>query len=163
FDVLIKPILFMKNHILKLFFSALFLAGISFVSAQEVKHIEGNVIDENGVPLPGVNVLIKGTTTGTQTDFDGHYSLEVSENDVIVFSYLGTKTIELAVGEAPDFNIRMQADHSELDEVVVVGYGAVKKSDLTGAISSVSADELASVPAMNAVQALQGKIGRAHV
>ena len=147
----------MKNHILKLFFSALFLAGISFVSAQEVKHIEGNVIDENGVPLPGVNVLIKGTTTGTQTDFDGHYSLEVSENDVIVFSYLGTKTIELAVGEAPDFNIRMQADHSELEEVVVVGYGAVKKSDLTGAISSVSADELASVPAMNAVQALQGR------
>ncbi|MEO2059158.1 MAG: oligogalacturonate lyase family protein [Mesonia sp.] len=120
-------------------------------------NIKGKVLDENNVPLPGVNILIKGTTQGTQSDFDGNFSIQAENGDVLIFSYVGTKTIERIVSEDNTYDVVMESDSSELDEIVVVGYGSVRKSDLTGAVSSVSAEELSSVPAMTAAQALQGR------
>ena len=146
----------MKNDYSKSFFIVLmlFLSAISF--AQE-KTITGIARDGNNVPMPGVNVFIKGTDTGTQTDFDGKYSLTAAPDDIIVFSFIGTKTIEKTVGTEDQINVIMEDDTDSLEEVVVVGYGTQKKSDLTGAVANVSSEELMTQPVSNAFQALQGK------
>ncbi|GGZ87809.1 SusC/RagA family TonB-linked outer membrane protein [Algibacter mikhailovii] len=147
-----------KNERLK---KTLFLLlGFCFVlsvSAQQ-KPITGNVTGmADGMPLPGVNVIIKGTTNGTSTDFDGNYSIEASASDVIVFSYIGYVSQEITVGSSSVVNAILAEDVDALDEVVVVGYGARKKSDITGAVSSVKADELTAFPVVDAAQALQGR------
>lgn len=147
----------MKHSLQKMMvLSMIFILSVSMY-AQQKQSISGTVKDGNNVPLPGVNVLIKGTSTGTQTDFDGNYSIEVSENDILIFTYVGTKTIELSVNKASDFDIQMQTDNTQLAEVVVVGYGKTTKSDVTGAIVSVDSEELNSRPVTNALQGLQGK------
>ena len=146
----------MKHFIHKFIFFCLFYIISYSIQAQEM-NIKGKVLDENNVPLPGVNILIKGTTQGTQSDFDGNFSIQAENGDVLIFSYVGTKTIEKTVGAENTYDVVMESDSSELDEIVVVGYGSVRKSDLTGAVSSVSAEELSSVPAMTAAQALQGR------
>ena len=87
--------------------------------AQE-KAVTGTVTDADGMPLPGVNVLVQGTQRGTQTDFDGNFSLQASEGEVLLFSYLGMKSITQAVGSANTYTITMEADSAELDEVVLV-------------------------------------------
>ncbi|MFC6859504.1 SusC/RagA family TonB-linked outer membrane protein [Zunongwangia atlantica] len=146
----------MKNYYAKSFLIVLmlFLSAISF--AQE-KTISGIARDANNLPMPGVNVFIKGTDTGTQTDFDGQYTLTASPGDIIVFSFIGTKTIERTVGSEDEINVVMEDDTDSLEEVVVVGYGTQKKSDLTGAVSNVSSEDLMTQPVSNAFQALQGK------
>lgn len=107
------------------------------------KAVTGKVTDENGLPLPGVTVVIKGTTTGTITDADGNYTLPgISENAVLIFSFVGLKSQEIPVGSLTRINVTMQADVIGLEEVVAIGYGVAKKSDLTGAITQVKADEL---------------------
>ncbi|PKD17709.1 SusC/RagA family TonB-linked outer membrane protein [Salegentibacter salinarum] len=126
------------------------------VFAQE-KEVTGTVTDENGIPVPGVNVAIEGTTSGTQTNFDGVYELNASEGDVLVFSFIGMQQTEVTIGDATEYNIVMEEGSSELDEVVVVGYGTRKKSDVTGAVANVSSEELMTQPVSNAFQALQGK------
>ncbi|MGY5355872.1 TonB-dependent receptor [Wenyingzhuangia sp. IMCC45467] len=120
--------------------------------------VKGKVADNNQLVLPGVNVFEKGTSNGTLTNFDGEFTLTVSSKDaLLVFSYMGYKTLEKSVKNQSTLNITLEEDTAQLDEVVVIGYGSVKKSDLTGAVSSVSGEELATVPAMNAAQALQGR------
>ena len=146
----------MKHFIQKTIFCCL-LSIITFSMQAQEKTVSGTIQDENNVPLPGVNILIKGTTQGTQSDFDGNFSIQAENGDVLIFSYVGTKTIERIVSEDNTYDVVMESDSSELDEIVVVGYGSVRKSDLTGAVSSVSAEELSSVPAMTAAQALQGR------
>lgn len=126
------------------------------VLAQE-KEVTGTVTDDNNVPLPGVNVVVSGTSTGTQTDFDGEFSIQASEGDKLVFSYVGLETFELTITSEDDYSVSMKQGDSQLDEVVVVGYGTQKKSDLTGAVSSVSSEELMQQPNRNAFDALQGK------
>lgn len=126
------------------------------VFAQE-KEVTGTVTDENGIPVPGVNVAIEGTTSGTQTNFDGVYELNASEGDVLVFSFIGMQQTEVTIGDATEYNIVMEEGSSELDEVVVVGYGTRKKSDVTGAVANVGSEELMTQPVSNAFQALQGK------
>ena len=99
---------------------------------QQGRIVTGRVLDENGEPLIGVSVLVKNTTVGTITDFDGNYSLEVpSDMNELVISYIGYKTQNVAVGNSNELNIKMEADTQALDEVVVVGYGVMKKRDLT--------------------------------
>jgi TonB-linked SusC/RagA family outer membrane protein len=139
----------------------LLLIGFCFaftLNAQE-KTITGVVTSESdGQVLPGVNVIVKGTTTGTSTDFDGNYSLNVSgDNATLVFSYLGYSTKEVAVGNSSTIDVALVEDLASLDEVVVVGYGARKKSDVTGSVSSVKTDELTAFPVLDAEQALQGR------
>lgn len=107
--------------------------------------------------LPGVNVFEKGTQNGSTTDFDGNYSINVSSNKaILVFSYIGFSPKEV-VANSGTKNITLDPDSNELDEVVVVGYGSVKKSDITGSVSSVKSEELTAFPVLNAGQALQGR------
>ncbi|AOR26163.1 TonB-dependent receptor [Formosa sp. Hel3_A1_48] len=122
--------------------------------------LTGQVIDNNNMPLPGVSVVIKGTTVGTITDFDGNYSLntELSDSKVLVFSYIGFKTQEIIVDGKSVINVLMEEDTSLLDEVVVVGYGTQKKSVITGAISGVKQTELEDLPITRVEQTLQGRV-----
>lgn len=115
--------------------------GIPFMLAQSPMMISGRITDDLGEPMIGVSVLEKGTSNGVITNMEGNYSLKVKQGAVIVYSYIGYVTQELkAVSER--MNITMKEDTRTLDEVVVVGYGVQKKSDLTGAISSVKAEDI---------------------
>jgi len=111
----------------------------------------------SGEPLPGVSILIKGTSNGTTTDIDGAYNLQASPNDVLQFSYIGYLTAEFPVGNQSTINVSLEEDVSQLEEVLVVGYGTVNKSDITGSVSSVKSEELTAYPALGTVQALQGR------
>ncbi|MEM9832684.1 MAG: TonB-dependent receptor [Bacteroidota bacterium] len=121
--------------------------------------VRGTVTDlETDEPLPGVNVLAKSTTTGTVTDVDGNYRLTVGDDvTTLVFSSVGYLSEEVGINGRNIVNLSLSPDIQALEEVVVVGYGAVKKSDLTGSVSSVKAEELTAYPAIGAVQALQGR------
>ena len=122
----------------------LLLTGVTWAYAQQ-KTVTGNVTDEGGVPLPGVNILIKGTTTGIQTDFDGNYAIQVSNGQVLVFSYLGQKTTERTVGSSSVINVTMQEDASQLEEVVVVGFGTQSKRLLTDNIAKIDSDQIGGI------------------
>ena len=119
------------------------LLGTYPLMAQD-KTVTGTVTDANdGAPLPGVNVLVQGTTNGTQTDFDGNYSIEAAEGDILVFSYLGTKTQTATVGSTNTVDVAMEEDASQLDEVVVTALGIKRQEKtLTYAQQSVDSDEL---------------------
>ncbi|WP_034920473.1 SusC/RagA family TonB-linked outer membrane protein [Gillisia sp. CAL575] len=120
--------------------------------------ISGTVTSEpDGVTLPGVNVLVKGTSKGTITDFDGNYSISANENDTLIFSFLGFETIEESVGARNNINILMAESASSLGEVVLVGYGSTRKQDVTGSITRINAEELIKQPALTPTQSLQGK------
>jgi len=123
------------------FFLVLLLAFVVQAQAQE-KTVTGNVTDSSGLPLPGVNVTVKGTATGTQTDFDGNYSISAAVGRVLVYSYIGMKTEERTVGGANFINITLQEDTETLEEVVVVGYGVQKKKEVTGSISQIKGGEI---------------------
>jgi len=126
--------------------------------AAQTRQVSGVVNDNAGEALPGVSVTVKGTTKGMITAVDGKYSLQVSsENDVLVFSYIGYESKEVRVGNQSVLDVTLTEDATNLSEVVVVGYGTQKKSQMTGAISSVSAKEIAELPVTNARQALQGR------
>jgi TonB-dependent starch-binding outer membrane protein SusC len=141
-----------KNYLVMLF---LFVLGSAFAQTNE---ITGTVVDDSGMPLPGANVIIKGTTTGTLTDFDGKFAIEAAPEDILVFSYVGYQTLEVLVGDRQNIEITLSSDTASLDEVVVVGYGTQKKSVTTGAISSVKAEELEAVPSGRIEQTLQGRV-----
>ena len=108
-------------------------------------------------PVIGANVMIKGTTNGTITDFDGKFSLQANAGDVLQVSFMGYKTQDVKVSNAGPINITLVSDNVQLQEVVAVGYGTMKKSDLTGAVTSVSADQLLKAPVAGIDQALQGR------
>lgn len=140
----------------------LFLALVQFSFAQE-KNISGTVSDESGMPLPGVAVLVKGTSTGTQTDFDGKYTLKAMSGQTLVFSYLGMKSVERTVGSATTINVTLQEDAQALEEVVVLGYSVKSVSEVTGSSVQVSGDQIASVPVVSVDQALQGKVAGLNI
>jgi len=127
-------------------------------SAQQTNKITGKVIDSSGLPLPGVTIVPKGTTNGTVSSIDGTYSLpNVSSGSIIVFSFVGMKTQEIAIGNKTVINVTLAEESIGLDEVVAVGYGTVKKSDVTGALTRISAEVLKERPVQNAIDAMQGK------
>ncbi|REG89075.1 SusC/RagA family TonB-linked outer membrane protein [Winogradskyella sediminis] len=129
----------------------------SAVYAQQT--VTGTVSSQpDGLPLPGANILVKGTTIGATTDMDGKYSIEVEDGTaILIFSYVGFTPQEVAVGDQTVIDVVLIEDASQLSEIVVVGYGARRKSDVTGAVSSVKADELTAFPVLDAEQALQGR------
>ncbi|WP_299119314.1 TonB-dependent receptor [uncultured Winogradskyella sp.] len=133
----------------------------SFVAMSNAQLVTGKVTAE-GLPLPGASVIIKGTTTGTETDFDGNYSIQASSESTLVFSYVGYTSIEVVVGNQSVINVTLEPD-SSLDEVVIIGYGTQRKSDLTGSVSSVSAQDVADVPVSRVDQALQGRAAGVQV
>ncbi|MBD0403811.1 TonB-dependent receptor [Flammeovirga sp. EKP202] len=151
----------MKNKLLILFFLLFsFLQAI----AQE-KIISGSIVDKNTKEkLPGVNVSIKGTTLGTMTDFEGQFKLTIpSQSTTLVISFIGYNTTNLEIGTQTHFNIKLEEDIEQLDEVVVVGYGVAKKSDITGAVASVDTDELTVVATENVEKALQGRVAGVQI
>ncbi len=142
------------NKLLLLSFLMLFL---QYSYAQE-KTITGVVTDANAAPIPGITVLEKGTSNGTQTDFDGNYSLTVAgPQSILVFSFVGMKTIELEVGAQSEIDIVMEDDVSSLDEVVVVGYGTQVRSRVAGAVDQISEEAFEGRSSTNVTQSLQGK------
>ncbi|BAX81603.1 SusC/RagA family TonB-linked outer membrane protein [Labilibaculum antarcticum] len=145
----------MKRKILMLM---VLLTGFSsYLFAQQT--ISGNVVDKvDNSPLIGVSVYEKGTTNGTVTDFDGNYTLSVAgEESIMVFSFIGYVPVEKPVGSLTTFDVLMESDTESLDEVIVVGYGARRKSDVTGSVSSVKSSEINAFPVLDAAQALQGR------
>lgn len=133
-------------------------------NAQQPKSISGKVTDSAGGPLPGVSVVIKGTTNGTITDMDGKYTLpKVSDSSVLVFSFVGMKAQEVVVGNKTLLNVTLEEEAIGLEEVVAVGYGTQKKSNVTGSISSVKSEDLSNRSTSNAASALQGKVSGVQV
>lgn len=132
------------------------LLSVGYTQAQNVQ-VTGTVSDETGSPLPGVTILLKGTTTGTTTDLDGKYSISGPATGVLVFSFIGYTPLEETIGNRSLIDVSLSPDLADLEEVVVVGYGTVKKSQLTGAISSVGNKEIQELPITDARQALQGR------
>src|SRR5690606_29421406 len=121
--------------------------------------VTGQVLDEAGKSMPGVNVLVKGTTSGTSTDTDGNYRITVENGEaVLVFSFIGYLTQEIPVGNKTVINISLAPDIETLSEVVVIGYGTQARASVTGAISSVSSEQISQQPVVSVGQALQGRV-----
>ncbi len=142
-------------------FVGLFLFSALHAFAQQ--QISGSVSDANGTPLLGVNVVIQGSNTGTSTDFDGNFEISASPEDVLVFSYVGFINQEEVVGNRQVINITLTEDSQSLEEVVVVAYGTAAKKDVTGAVSTISSEDITSFPATNIDQAMQGKTSGVQV
>lgn len=149
---------FETNIIKYILICFIFFSATSTMLSQN--SVKGVVSDENKVPIPGVNIMVKGTKKGTVTDFDGRYTLnDVAVNSVLVYSYLGYKEKQVSVKRNNEtINVTMQEDLESLDEVVVIGYGSVLRQDLTGAIATVKSEEITVAPTANFDQALVGRI-----
>ena len=132
--------------------------GAALNSAPVQNPITGKVTDATGMGLPGVNIVIVGSDDGTQTDFEGNYSIEASEGDVLRFSFVGMETQEVTVGATTVLNISMKEAQDALDEVVVVAYGTQKVTSVTSAVASVDVEKLGNVITPNIVESLQGRV-----
>lgn len=132
-------------------------------AASTTKNVSGIVKDERGEPVIGANIVVKGTTNGTVTDMNGRYSLNVPEGSVLQISYIGYNAQEVKVGGGNVVNVSLREDSEALEEVVVIGYGTVKKSDLTGAVGSVQMKDVSQVGITSADRALQGQIAGVQV
>lgn len=131
----------------------------SFTATSQGLTVTGKVVDETGESLPGVNVILKGTVTGQTTDADGTYSIDLPDNNsILVFSYVGFQSQEISVANRTRLDVTMVRDASQLDEVVVVGYGTMEKSDLTGAIAKVNIEQQRELSNVNVLQSLQGAV-----
>lgn len=136
----------------------LFLALLVQLSFAQEKTLTG-VVTESGMPLPGATVVVKGTQHGTQTDLDGRYSLKVKQGDVLVISFIGLNDVVYTVGAANAYNVTMVTDEQMLEEVVILGYGQVRrKSEVTGNVVAVKGEDIEKVPVVSADQALQGRV-----
>ncbi len=141
----------------------LLLLFFSMVSLQAQQVVSGTVTDATGQPLPGVNVLVQGTATGTVADFDGNYSIKAAQGAVLEFSYLGFIAQNVTVGTSATIDVVLQEDVSLLDEVVVIGYGTSTKKDLVSSVSTVKSDVLENQPVARLDQALQGRASGVEV
>lgn len=160
-----------KNALCIGFSTALLLAAIPVMASSPAQHYEaetsmaveqsntisGVVLDENGDALIGASVIVKGTQNGSATDVDGKFSLKVKPGATLVISYMGYETKEVKVGRAP-LKVNMKPENNSLDELVVIGYGTVKKRDLTGSVASVKSDDITRTPTSNPLEAIQGQV-----
>ncbi|QCW99532.1 TonB-dependent receptor [Aggregatimonas sangjinii] len=145
--------------------SILIVIGIMLLSFSAVGQVSvsGIIVDEKGEPIPGANIVEKGTVNGAVSDFDGNYTITVSENATLIFSYLGYVTQEIEVNENTSIDVTLLVDNQQLDEVVVIGYGSVEKDKISSSISTVEGAELAKVTASNPAEALQGRAAGVQV
>ncbi len=147
---------FIKHTKANVWLSVVFICfGAMSANAQET--ISGKVTSNSGEELIGVTVLIQGTTVGTATDIDGSFKLNAASDATLIFSYTGFQTQTVPLNGQKNLNITLEINAELIDEVVVIGYGSVKKSDVTGSVSSVKAEEIQAFPVLNAGQALQGR------
>lgn len=133
----------------------MFLVG-SLLTAQQ--SVSGTVVDPAGVPLPGVNVVIKGTNTGVSTDFDGNFSIEADDTDVLIFSFVGFKDQESTVGNNTSFSISLEEEASFLDEIIVTGYGTQTRREVTASIVRVDSETIERVAAGSSIDAIKGQV-----
>lgn len=132
--------------------------------AQEQRTITGTVTDEQNLPLPGVNIIIEGTTTGVQTNFDGNYTIQAQQGDILLFSFMGMQTGRYTVGQNNTINVTMSADAAQLDEVVVTALGIRReKKSLGYATQEVDGSEVSDVPTTNFVNSLSGKVAGLNI
>ncbi len=134
--------------------------SVSYSDAfQQKKEVSGKVSDSNGVPVPGVSVIVKGTTVGTVTDVNGNFTLRIPDDaETLQFSFVGMKTQELPIGGQTKFNVKMEDETIGIDEVVAVGYGTMKKSDVTGSVGSVAMDYAKNQPVRSLADMMSGRV-----
>ncbi|MDY8134357.1 TonB-dependent receptor [Aquimarina sp. 2201CG5-10] len=140
---------------LKLLFTILFSLVMQVILSQEL--IKGTITDERKIPMSGASIIVKGTTNGTTTDFDGNFVIEANIGDILSINYLGFLTKEITITTNEDYSIVLEEDHNQLEQVVVVGYGTQNKAILTSSVSTISNAELIKEPVVNVTQSLQGK------
>ena len=151
-------------HMIKSIFYSLIAALFCFQGVAAQITVTGAVTDPQNAPLPGANVLEKGTSNGTTADFDGNFTIDVAdENATLVISYIGFKSNEISINGQTTLSISMEEDAAGLDEVVVVGYGTTAKKDVTGAISTVKGDDFKNVPVESIDKAIQGRLAGVQV
>lgn len=138
--------------------ASVFFLMLGLCAYGQSRIVSGKVQDASGQGLPGVNVVKKGTTTGTTTNSDGGFSLEASSDDVIVFSFIGYTTKEVLVGNQTNFSVQLEEDIETLQEVVVIGYGTATRADVSSSISSIKAKDMKDLPVAGVDQAMQGRI-----
>ena len=126
-------------------------------AVQQGTAVKGKVVDETGMPMIGVTVKVKGGKAASVTDFDGNFQIAAKQGDNLEISYVGYKTVTVRAGAAP-VNVKMEPDVTGLEDVVVIGYGTMKRRDLTGSVASVKSEDLQLQPVSNVVEALQGKV-----
>lgn len=148
--------------LMKKFFFSLILCLLAMAQIHAQRTVSGKVTDDEGEGLPGVNVVIKGTTTGVTTDIDGNYRLQVNDDDVLTFSYVGFESQEIAVGTRTTIDVTL-GGITELQEVVVTGYGVQDKRDLSGSVASLKKDQIENVPSLSIDRVLQGKTAGVQV
>ncbi|WP_262892542.1 carboxypeptidase-like regulatory domain-containing protein [Hymenobacter qilianensis] len=163
-----KIVLMRRRTLLPTALAALLLAAPSLVVAhtrierisayQADIQVTGQVVDDKGAGIPGVTVLVKGTTNGTSTDPDGRFSLTVPDNAVLTFSSIGFLSQEIVLGGRTSINVTMSVDTKTLDEVVVTGYQTQRKADLTGAVSVVKTEEIKDMASNDVTRNLQGRV-----
>ncbi|MFA5533024.1 MAG: TonB-dependent receptor [Mariniphaga sp.] len=136
--------------------------GISASTAQQ-NQISGKVTNTTGEPMPGVSVIIKGTTTGTVTDVNGNYTLPASSSDILVFSFIGMKSQEIPVGNRSSINILLEELTIGVEEVVVIGYGTREKKDLTGAVSQITSEDITKMNTLSPQMSMQGRMAGVYV
>jgi len=141
----------------------IFFSSVVFNALAQEKIIKGLVVDNNNQAVPGANVVIKGSTQGTVTDLDGKFTIKASDKDILVFSFVGYNNEEVTIGTQTQINVTLKENVKQLNEVVVVGYGVQKKSDLTGAIASVSSESIEKTPVISVDRALQGRAAGVQV
>ncbi|MFV0541002.1 MAG: carboxypeptidase-like regulatory domain-containing protein [Aestuariibaculum sp.] len=134
----------------------LLLALVAQLTFAQGKTISGTVSDDSGLPLPGATVLVKGTTSGTSTDFDGKYSIKANQGATLVFSFVGYATKEITVGASNSVNVTLAEDAAALDEVMVIAYGSTTKEAFTGSASVVKAESLELRPLTSPIAAIEG-------
>jgi TonB-dependent starch-binding outer membrane protein SusC len=158
-----KPFLLPQQRKLKAFWIMIFCIMLALQAHAQRKTISGMVKDTDGLLMPGVSIVEKGTTNGTTTDANGKYSLSVGPNATMMYSFIGMAPQEIIVGNQTAIDVVLVADISELDEVVVIGYGTVKKSDLTGSVVSVTGGDLRKVPVASVAESLTGRMAGVQV
>lgn len=139
----------------------LFLCFPMFVLGQNT--ISGTVTDDNNIPVPGVEILVQNTTRGTTTDFDGNYSIDVNNGDVLLFKYLGYKTVQVEMDGQTTVDVNLEPDENVLEEVVLVGYGTSRKKDITGSVSSISREEMTKGNIVSPNDLLQGRAAGVNI
>ncbi|MDF4204783.1 TonB-dependent receptor [Maribacter sp. SA7] len=150
------------NFKLKIFMVVMLLVNIQLF-AQDTYDLSGTVVDANNVPIPGANIVVANTTRGTQSDFDGNFSIQVTSGDILRFSYIGYTTETVAIVSQKTVSVTLTEDASQLDEVVVVGYGTQKKSTVTGSISKVTNETLDQIAVSRVDDALIGQVSGVNI
>jgi len=153
----------LKVHIRSLFLLVCLLILSNSPLLAQGSTVKGVVVDQTGEPIPGASILVKGTSTGLVTNMDGSYSIQVPSNAVLIFSFMGMEKKEITVGNQSVINVTLQDDVATLSEFVVIGYGTIERRDLTSAVSSVGAKQLADIPVNSAAEAIAGRLAGVQV